>query len=87
METKTSNKSCPYKDIFGKPNTGAHSYRIFNIAIVDTIATLFFAWIIAYVFKWNVLATFIGLLIIGEWMHWYFCVDTAVINWFKSLYV
>lgn len=26
---------CEYKDIFGIPNEGVHSYRLFNIAIVD----------------------------------------------------
>lgn len=76
--------TCKYKDIFGKPNTGAHAYRFLNIAIVDTFATFLMAWIIAYLFKWSLVWTFIGLLILGEIMHWYFCVDTAVIKWFKS---
>ena len=26
---------CEYKDIFGKVGEGVHSYRIFNIAIVN----------------------------------------------------
>ena len=35
--------SCPlakYKDIFGKPNEGAHSSRFLGIAIVDAGATI-----------------------------------------------
>ena len=32
---------CKYKDLFGKPGEGVHSYRIFNIAIVDVILTIF----------------------------------------------
>lgn len=35
--------SCPfaqYSDIFGKPNTGFHSVRLFNIAVYDVIATI-----------------------------------------------
>ena len=31
---------CKYKDILGKPGQGVHSYRIFNIAIVDVILTI-----------------------------------------------
>lgn len=29
-----------YKDIFGKPMTGLHKYRIFDIAVVDVAATI-----------------------------------------------
>ena len=35
--------SCPfakYSDIFGKPNTGFHSSRIFDIAINDLFGTI-----------------------------------------------
>ena len=38
---------CKYKDIFGAPNTGAHRYRIFNIAIVDVLVTLIGAYVIS----------------------------------------
>jgi len=31
-----------YKDIFGKPGTGAHSYRILNIAVVVVFLTVIF---------------------------------------------
>lgn len=44
-------KLCEYKNIFGEPNTGIHSYRIFNIAIVDTLATIVVAIIITLVIK------------------------------------
>jgi hypothetical protein len=30
---------CKYKNMFGIPNKGLHSYRIFNIAIVDLTLT------------------------------------------------
>ena len=39
---------CKYKDIFGKPGEGAHQYRIFDIAIVDTVLTVLLAFVIAY---------------------------------------
>jgi len=31
---------CKYKDIFGKPNTGAHKYRFLGVAIIDVILTI-----------------------------------------------
>lgn len=31
---------CKYKDILGRPNEGVHSFRIFNIAIVDVLLTI-----------------------------------------------
>jgi hypothetical protein len=69
---------CQYKDIFGKPGEGGHSYRIFNIAIVDVVFTIIFAVIMAKVFKWDILRTIIGLFIVGIIMHRIFCVRTTV---------
>ena len=39
---------CKYKDIFGKPKTGLHSYRIFNIAVVDFLLTILLAKFIEF---------------------------------------
>ena len=41
---------CKYKDLFGKVDTGIHSYRIANIAIVDVLLTGLFAYIISLLF-------------------------------------
>ena len=38
---------CKYKNIFGEPNTGAHSYRVYDVAIVDVIFTIIGAYILA----------------------------------------
>jgi hypothetical protein len=35
---------CKYKNILGVPGQGPHSYRIFNIAIVDVILTIILAY-------------------------------------------
>ena len=32
---------CQYANIFGKPGQGLHQYRLFNIAIVDVLLTIF----------------------------------------------
>ena len=42
-----------YKDIFGAPNTGVHSYRVFDVAIVDLVLTIFIAYVITYIARWR----------------------------------
>jgi hypothetical protein len=69
---------CQYKDIFGKPCTGAHSYRILNIAIIDVIFTIIFAWLIAKWMNWNFWKTLLGLFLLGIIMHRLFCVRTTI---------
>ena len=39
---------CKYKDILGKPKTGLHSYRVFNVAIVDVLFTVLLAKFVHY---------------------------------------
>jgi uncharacterized membrane protein YcaP (DUF421 family) len=73
--------SCPFKqfaDIFGKPNEGVHSYRIFNIAIVDVIATLLGALLISYLFKVNFFLVAVLLFLLGIVLHRLFCVNTTI---------
>ena len=41
---------CKYRDMFGKPNTGIHSIRIGNIAVVDVLLTILLAYAIASTF-------------------------------------
>ena len=69
---------CKYKDLFGKPNTGLHSFRIFNIAIVDLILTIFAAYLFSFLFKFSFLYSFFGLFILGIMMHHIFCVKTTI---------
>ncbi len=69
---------CQYKDIFGKPGEGVHSYRIANVAIVDVGVTVIGAFLIAKLLKWNFLKTLIVLFIIGIIAHKVFCVKTTV---------
>ncbi len=69
---------CKYKDILGEPGKGAHSYRIFNIAIVDVILTILVALLISYFFKFNLWYTLIILFLLGIVMHRLFCVRTTI---------
>jgi hypothetical protein len=69
---------CKYKDIIGKPGSGLRKYRIFDIAILDTVVTIIGAYLIALFFKWPVLYTIIGVFILGIFAHRLFCVRTGL---------
>jgi hypothetical protein len=75
---------CEYKDIFGVPNEGMHKYRIFDIAIVDTISTIAIAYLIHYKFETNFLLTLLIIFIVGEIFHYIFCVETTIIKYLKK---
>jgi len=69
---------CHYRDIFGRPREGVHSYRLYDIAVVDVAATVVVAFIISRVFEvifWKSLAS---LFIIGIISHRAFCVRTTL---------
>ena len=65
-------------NIFGAPGEGVHSYRIFNIAIVDVAATILAAYIIASVYKYNFYKVLFVLFLLGIIMHRLFNVRTTV---------
>ena len=71
---------CNYSELFGKVGSGLHSYRIFNIAIIDVIATMIGAYLLQrFVFTtYEYYQVLIGLFILGIFMHRLFCVPTAV---------
>ena len=76
---------CAYKDIFGVPGTGLHSYRIMNIAVVDVLATIIMAFVIHqfileswldihWISIWWVL---VACFLLGILAHRLFCVRTT----------
>ncbi len=72
---------CPFKkysEIFGKVNEGIHSYRIFNIAIIDVISTIIGALVISIIFKINFGLILIFLFLLGIVLHRLFCVNTTI---------
>ena len=69
---------CKYKDKFGKPNEGVHSYRIFNLAIVDFSLTALLALFLSKYFVISFLYSFGGLMIIALGFHIAFCVPTTL---------
>jgi hypothetical protein len=69
---------CPYRNIFGKVNEGVHKYRLFNIAVVDVLATVVLAILLSRKYFWQVLVV---LFILGIILHRLFCVRTTVDRW------
>jgi len=68
---------CEYKDSLGVPGQGFHTH-LMGIAWRDTLATIVGGFIIALVFKFNILYTIIATFIIGILFHRLFCVRTTV---------
>jgi len=70
---------CKYKNLFGKVGTGVHSYRIFNIAIVDVLLTILAAFAIHFFLpKYNFFVILLLLFISGIILHRMFCVRTTI---------
>ena len=67
-----------YSDTFGKPNTGFHSIRFFNIAILDVIVTIIVAVMLANAMKADILFTILFCFLCGILIHRLFAVRTTV---------
>lgn len=69
---------CKYRNVFGEPGKGAHSYRILNIAIIDVIFTILLALLICWITKWSFWRTLVVTFLIGILTHRLVCVRTTV---------
>tara|TARA_B110001450_G_scaffold249237_1_gene266413 strand:- start:610 stop:855 length:246 start_codon:yes stop_codon:yes gene_type:complete len=71
---------CKYKDILGEPKKGLHSYRVFNIAVVDVLFTFILAKFIQYYImeETEFSLIFVFCLITGIILHRVFCVKTTI---------
>ena len=73
--------SCPYTNMFGAPGTGAHSYRLFDLAIVDVVLTVLAAWITSYVSGLSIWLSLAIWFTAGIIFHRIFCVRSTVDKW------
>jgi hypothetical protein len=66
--------------MFGLPRQGAHSYRLFDFAIVDVLATLVVAWLVSrWWYNGNYTARIFAVLVLASIpIHWVACVDTRL---------
>ncbi len=69
---------CQYKNIFGEPGKGVHSYRLFGVAIVDVIFTIIGAYYISKFYQFPFSYTLLSLFILGIILHRLFCVRTTI---------
>ena len=69
---------CDYRDLTGIPGKGMHSLRFMNISVLDTVGTIFGAYIAARFFKINFGIVLVLAFVSGIIAHRLFCVDTTV---------
>ena len=69
---------CEYKNIFGKPNEGIHSYRLGSLAMVDLFGLLVLVFAYASYYNVDIIATLIVGIVLTVFIHWLFCVPTAL---------
>jgi hypothetical protein len=71
---------CKYKDFFGKPNTGLHSIRYCNIAIIDVLFTFILAKFFQFYFfsTYDIYIILFFTFLLGIFMHRLFCVRTTI---------
>lgn len=69
---------CKYKDIFGKPNTGLHKYRLFDVAIVDVLLTILVSYLLSKLTHIRFIYVLIGLFLLSIVIHRLFCVRTKI---------
>ena len=71
---------CRYRDIFGESKKGVHSYRVFDIAVVDVLLTIIAAWLLGeyevYGYKFDGWVNI--LFIMSVVLHKMFCVKTKM---------
>ena len=69
---------CKYKNLFGEPNTGWRKYRIFNIALFDTIFVIIIGLLISHFSGYPLWIVLLILFVTGIIAHRLFCVRTGV---------
>ena len=72
---------CPYREVFGRVGEGVHAYRMFNIAIVDVVATILVAVLLHWWCKLDVFILLGLFFLLGILAHRAFCVRTTVDRW------
>lgn len=75
---------CPYRNLFGISGKGIHSYRFYDVAVLDVGVTLLCAVLIAYLFSLPYLWTILVVFILGVFIHRMFYVRTTVDKLFFS---
>ena len=78
MSSNTKINLCKYKNMFGEPGTGAHSYRFWNIAVVDVVLTILAGLLLSWITGMTRVHSIITMFVLGIIAHRLFCVRTTV---------
>jgi hypothetical protein len=86
MSAPVVKKSCPFKDVLGKPGEGVHVARFLGMARNDLLLTVILAIIIVLIFMrgsilsmvFKSVAVFGVLILLSVIVHKLFCVDTTL---------
>ena len=54
--------------------------RFMGVAVGDTVGTIVLAALVSRIFDYKFIPTLVVLFVLGEFLHWYFCVDSAVLR-------
>ena len=72
---------CQYSEMLGVPGEGFHRARFLGMAAWDFFGTMFIALLLSMGsenFGKKFIGTFVVLMIIAIFLHWLFCVPTAL---------
>jgi hypothetical protein len=72
------NPLCKYKNAFGEPGKGIHSYRFLGISVIDVLVTLLGAILISYYTKISAYYVIPAIFLLGVVVHHMFCVRTTI---------
>jgi len=71
-------------EIFGKPNEGIHSHRVFGLASVDLMLTIIGGIVLSILMNKEFFVVFACLFILGQILHIGFGVETAFLKSLKK---
>ena len=69
---------CKYKELFGKPGEGIHSWRIFDFGVIDILTTIAGAYLISYLTGFSLIYVLPAVFLLGIYVHRLFCVRTKL---------
>ena len=76
---------CQYSELLGKPNQGFHAQRLGPFALYDLLGTIFLGFVLSrFTKKFSILTGTLFMFVLGQVLHWLFCVDTAFLRLFKN---
>ena len=69
---------CQYNESLGVPNEGIHAHRLFGVAIVDVLMTIFGGYLFSKLFNTRPIFTIAFFFLLGIALHRLFCVRTTI---------